>query len=223
MASIARKKVDWHLEILPKSTSKALDLLSKQNWLKKSPWYLAGGTALALQCGNRQSVDLDFFTENSDFNTAKLLGYFSKLPWQSHIIKEGTVYGKLLGAKISFIAYPFFKPKKKALWYGSIRILEAADIAVMKLIAISQRGRKRDFYDLYWYANNVEGLEKIIYRVDKQYPKIVHDYHHFLKSLVYFVDAEQDPTPKIFFNVSWRQVKDFFEMEARHIAKYFIY
>ena len=50
----------------------------------------------------------------------------------------------------------------------------------------------------------------MIRRVDSQYPKFAHNYHHFIKSLVYFEDADQDPEPQIFFEVSWEQVKQYF-------------
>ena len=57
------KQINWHYETLPSQTKKALDFLSGEKWMKKSKWYLAGGTALALQVGHRKSFDLDFFTE----------------------------------------------------------------------------------------------------------------------------------------------------------------
>ncbi len=61
MDASSEKQVSWHFEILPRSTKRALDFLSKEKWLEKSEWYLAGGTALALLAGNRKSFDLDFF------------------------------------------------------------------------------------------------------------------------------------------------------------------
>ena len=88
----------------------------------------------------------------------------------------------------------------------------------MKITAISQRGRKRDFFDLYWCANHVEPLEQIIKRLKVQYPSVAHDYHHILKSLVYFADAEGDPEPIIYFDSNWRKVKKFFTKEVPQIA-----
>ena len=74
------QKIKWHYETLPRQTKKALDFLSKEEWLKQSSWYLAGGTALALQAGHRKSVDLDFFSEDKNFNEKKLLANFDRLP-----------------------------------------------------------------------------------------------------------------------------------------------
>ena len=224
MDTVAQHQVDsatqWHYETLPRKTKKAFDFLSKELWLAQSRWYLAGGTALALQAGNRKSIDLDFFTEEKDFDGKELIDRFrGNNDWTTDVERKNTIYGNLLGAKISFIAYPFFIPKQEPLWHGSIRVLSKIDIAVMKITAVSQRGRKRDFFDLYWCAKNIEPLEKIITRLKVQYPSVAHDYHHILKALVYFDDAESDPEPEIFFDASWKSVKSFFKKEIPIIAR----
>ncbi|OGY81486.1 MAG: hypothetical protein A3F54_02550 [Candidatus Kerfeldbacteria bacterium RIFCSPHIGHO2_12_FULL_48_17] len=208
-----------HTEALPQVTRKALKFLSGEVWLKKSDWYLAGGTALALFEGHRKSYDLDFFLPYKDFTIPDLLKYLPDKLWHTDIARDATVYGKLMGAKVSFIAYPFFKRAQKPLLHGSVKILQPKDIAVMKIIAISQRGRKRDFFDLYWYVTHHENMEDIIMRLPKQYPTVAHDYHHILKSLVYFADADQDPDPIIFFSATWKGVKKYFEKEVPKLAK----
>ena len=214
MVTDAQKQVNLYLEILPRATKKALVFLSKQSWLNKSDWYLAGGTALALQTGRRKSIDLDFFTKKPKFNSKTVLGNFlNNNDWRINFEEENTVYGELFKAKVSFIAYPFFVPKQNFIQYGAIKILHPIDIAVMKVIAISQRGKKRDFFDLYWCAKNIEPLENLIKRLKIQYPTVAHDYHHILKSLVYFNDAESDPSPEIFFKATWKNVKDYFKKE----------
>ncbi len=211
---------NWHYEILPRQTKKALMFLSEEKWLKESGWYLAGGTALALQAGNRKSLDLDFFTENKDFDMEELLAKFSNnKDWVLSFNRKNTIYGQLLKAKVSFIAYPFFIPKQEPLWHGAIKVLQARDIAVMKITTISQRGRKRDFFDLYWCAKNIEPLEEIIKCLKIQYPSVAHDYHHILKSLVYFEDAESDPNPEINFDIGWKKVKNFFIKEIPEISE----
>lgn len=213
------KQLDFKFDILPTKTKKALIFLSKQAWIGNSGWYLAGGTALALQAGHRKSVDLDFFTTKSKLNLKTVLGNFvNNDDWLTNFEEENTIYGELFGAKISFIAYPFFIPKQDFIRYGFVKILHPLDIAVMKIIAISQRGRKRDFFDLYWCVKNIESLEKTIKRLKVQYPTVAHDYHHILKSLVYFSDAESDPSPEIFFKAYWKDVKDYFKKEILTIV-----
>lgn len=220
MVTFAKRPVSWHYESLPKPTKKALDFFSKATWLDKSEWYLAGGTALTLQVGNRKSYDLDFFTQKSVFNQNNLLSHFiGNTEWITEIKEKNTVHGELFGAKVSFIANPFFIPKHEIIRYGMVRILQPIDIAVMKLIAVSQRGKKRDFFDLYWCANNLESMETTIRRLPDQYPTVAHDYHHILKSLVYFDDAENDPEPTIFFKANWKTVKNYFKKEIPIIAR----
>ena len=194
--------------------------MSTEKWLKKSEWYLADGTALALLAGHRRSYDLDFFMKSANFDTKKLLAHFIKNPnWKTAVEDRNTIYGKLFGSKVSFIAYPFFVPNQKKLHYGVVKILAPIDIAIMKIIAISQRSRKRDFFDLYWCANNLEPLEKTIKRLKVQYSSVAHDYHHILKSLVYFEDAESDPSPEINFKTNWQEVKKYFKKEIVKITK----
>lgn len=213
------REVVWRTDILPRATRKALDVLSGQTWLRRSRWYLAGGTALALYDGHRSSVDLDFFTPQSSFSAAKLTGHFASRIWRTDRLGEGTVYGALHAAKVSFIAYPFFRPGCSFHWYGAVRVLDPRDIAVMKIVAISQRGRKRDFIDLYWYCQHREPLEAILERLPPQYPTVAHDYHHVLKALTYFTDAESDPMPRRWFSASWKEVKQYFEQEVPRVAR----
>jgi len=214
------KKLNWHYETVPAETKVALDFLSKEKWLESSHWYLAGGTALALQSGNRKSVDLDFFTTEKNFDVEELLANFvGNTNWQTSVEEKNTIYGVLCKAKVSFIAYPFFVPKLTMNKHGTINVLAPIDIAVMKIIAVSQRGRKRDFFDLYWCAKNIEPLDSLIRKLKVQYPSVAHDYNHILKSLVYFEDAEVDPEPEIYFKCGWDEIKAFFETEIPRITR----
>jgi len=206
--------------IIPAQTKKAFDFLSSQSWLKDSGWYLAGGTALAMQAEHRKSYDLDFFSTERKFDTKQVLGkLLGDSGWETNVDEENTIYGVLFGAKVSFIAYPFFVPDAEFIKYGAINVLAARDVAVMKIIAISQRGRKRDFFDLYWCAKNIEPLEDIIKRLKKQYPGVAHDYHHILNSMDYFEDAKDDPEPELNFKANWSEVKNYFQTEIPAITK----
>lgn len=222
MGSADKAQLNWHFETLPKPTKKALDFLSVQEWLRRSAWYLAGGTALALCEGHRTSLDLDFFYPQKNFNLERLLSHLDEKQWMVDFAEEGTIYASFQSAKVSFIAYPFFIPKQPLLWYGAVKILHSKDIAVMKIVAISQRGRKRDFVDLYWHIKNQEPLADILLRLPAQYPAVAHDYHHILKSLLYFEDAEKEPMPKLYFQATWKEIKKYFQREVPRITKEFL-
>lgn len=219
MAINAKKQINFHFESLPRATKNALDFLAGQAWLKNTKWYLAGGTALALSTGVRKSVDLDFFTSVAKFRTESVVLNLKNSAWKTTLEEPNTLYGTLLRAKISFIANSSFVPRQEMLRYRNIKILQPRDIAVMKIIAISQRGRKRDFFDLYWCANNLEPLENLIKRLKTQYPSAIPDYNHILKSLVFFEDAENDPEPELNMKVSWKSVKSFFIKEVPRATK----
>ncbi|MFA6554058.1 MAG: nucleotidyl transferase AbiEii/AbiGii toxin family protein [Candidatus Paceibacterota bacterium] len=181
-------------------------------------WYLAGGTALTLQVGHRKSVDLDFFT-NQKFDEGKIAEQLSTLgQWETTSMSPGTIYGEFLGAKMSLIYYPFFKNADDMLKIGFVNVITPKDISVMKVVAISQRGRKRDFIDMYWLSQNILPIEESIRRVDQQYT-VKQNVSHILKSLVYFEDAENDPDPETNFKASWKEVKAFFTNQIPRVTR----
>ncbi len=211
------------LDRLPKSTREAFLRCTKLPLFARSGWYLAGGTALALHAGHRQSVDLDFFTPQKSFrDLAVERALLATHAWRTTYREQGTIFGTLLDARMSLIAYPFFTPSQKKFRYGTVKILTPGDIAAMKIIAISQRGRKRDFVDLYWYCRNHEPLAEILSRAVTQYPGQERNMGHIIKSLAYFADAEHDPMPKLFFKATWKEVKTFFQREAVRMAREFL-
>lgn len=214
------KQDNFHFEALPSETKLALESFSKMPLFATGGWYLAGGTALALQVGHRKSVDLDFFTSEKEFDEFKLeRTLLNTDQWDTSSKDSGTLYGEYLGAKASFIAYPFFVSSGKYAEFGTVKILLPEDIAVMKIIAISQRCRKRDFTDLYWYVQNRESLEEILNRVQKHYPRKNLNMPHFLKSLNFFADAESDPMPTLLFDARWEDIKKYFNTEVPRITK----
>jgi len=215
------KKDQLQIKRLPEETQKAF-LYAAENcgFLSENGWYLAGGTALALQEGHRKSVDLDFFESKQGFNETRIERLMTKTGyWKTTLREDGTLYGIMFGAAVSFIAYPFFIASERRRQFGYIRMLVPEDIAAMKIAAISQRGRKRDFIDLYWYCRNREPLFDIIIRAAEQYPGQENNINHFLRSLIYFEDAEGDPMPELFFDASWENIKKYFEEEVPAVAK----
>jgi hypothetical protein len=131
----------------------------------------------------------------------------------------GTLYGRLRETKASFISYPFFVPLEPLLPYGCVGVLSESDIAAMKIVAISQRGKKRDFIDLYWHVRYREPPVDVCRRLPRQYPSGRHNYQHIVKALMYFEDAEDDPAPKLLFDANWESIKAYFRNETPREAR----
>lgn len=205
-------------EILPKKTWQSLAVLGQSRLLKDA--YLAGGTALALQLKHRVSVDLDFFTQKKFQEqrfVEKMKGLdiefeLEKLEWQ-------TVLGYVGRTRFSLFFYDYkllAKPKKIL----GINVADIKDIAPMKLLAISDRETKRDFIDLYFImaVEKIFTLEEIFVLYDLKFQTLRQNKFHILKSLTYFGAVEDSPMPKMLKEISWREVKRFFEAEAKRVA-----
>lgn len=200
-------------ETISKTTSKNLELLGKLKILNHA--YLAGGTALALQIGHRVSYDLDFFTEKK-FRAQVFLKKISQIKTYTHgRIEWGTILGKLGDVKFSLFYYPY-PLLGKTLRFKGINIASIPDIAAMKIAAISERGARRDFIDLYFISQDISLLQ-IIDFYEQKYKKLASNLVHIKKSLVYFTDAEQEEMPEMLKGVSWKEVKKFFEREVKSL------
>lgn len=190
-------------ETLSQETNIVLNILKDS----VSEFYLAGGTALALELGHRISIDLDFFSVN-EFTTKEVS---DKLKTKGHLEitsrDKDTLNGSLDGVKISFFKYPYklLFPTKE---YNGVVLADERDIAAMKILAISDRGSKKDFIDLFTLLK-IYSLNSILNFFNEKYKDYNYNMLHILKSLVYFSDADLDPEPVYIHPISWMEVKKF--------------
>jgi len=170
-------------------------------------FYLAGGTAIALQLGHRTSVDLDMFTRDR-FNMELLTNAIIEPGGQVIQAETGGVHGIITGVKVSFLFYPY-PMLQPLLTFHNLRIASLEDIAAMKTVAISERGDKKDFFDMYEILKTVspQDLKKLF--LDKFSEARINCYH-ILKSFFYFDDAEQQPDPITLNGTTWEDVKRYF-------------
>ena len=90
-------------------------------------------------------------------------------------------------------------------------------IACFKLGAVASRGTKKDFVDLYYIMKKGLSLATIFNLMDKKYKNKDLNKQHFLKSLVCFEDAENDPEPNMLVSdYSWEKTKEFFVKQVRN-------
>lgn len=195
----------------------------KQDDFFTSRFYLTGGTALSsLYLNHRFSDDLDFFcTERFDtqviFTTMKEWGSKFKFKFQSQANNVVYIFnltfddGTIL--KVDFGYYPY-KKVEPGLKLGNLEIDSKLDIAINKLLTITQRSNAKDFVDLYFLLKEyslwdlVEGV-KIKFRMKIEPILLAAD---FLK----IEDFEE--LPKMIKPLKLEQLKTFFREEAKKIS-----
>ena len=201
-------------QVLTERTKNTLALLGKEKILKDC--YLSGGSALALHLGYRLSFDLDFFTPVL-FERKKIIQKLE--PFGLKVEREdwGTILGKLGDIKFSlfYYKYPLIT---ETIDYHGIKIASLEDIAAMKIDAVSSRGTKRDFIDLYFLLKKFGSFDDLLKFYDQKYQKLEANRFHIIKSLEYFGDADREEDPKMLIsNYSWEEVKKILQEEVRKL------
>jgi hypothetical protein len=206
---------------LPKRSRELLTDLNGE--LTRMEFYLAGGTGLALQLGHRVSEDLDFFTER-EFDAATLSRHLASRPGYTEMsVEHGTLHAGMAGVKLSFLHYivPLTNP---LLSFRSVLVADWRDILTEKLKTLSQRGSRRDFYDIYaCLVGQRLSVAEAIGLLKLRFGATGLNYYHVLKSLEWFNDAEAEPEPVLLQPMDWQTVKSFFtghirEFEAALLA-----
>ena len=200
----------------------ALTKESNEIWpfLKKVPpgFYLAGGTALALQIGHRISVDFDFFI--SDYISKSLLTAVKKVFLDQSLNvsvnnpDELTVF--VNNVKATFLRYPFplVKPLKD---FEGLKLLDAVEIAATKAYTIGRRGSFKDYIDVYFVlSNKLTTLDEIINLAEQKYGA---DFNArlFLEQLVYLEDISDENINFLHKPVSKTEIAEFFKEEIKKI------
>jgi hypothetical protein len=205
------------LNTLPADARQLLTQLGQQPLVR--PFYLAGGSAAALHLGHRVSVDLDFFTRQDHYEAEPLVQHLQAI---AHLDVQqqsrGTLVGRLGGVRISFFVYPYPLLEEPVELEGC-RVAQLLDIALMKLIAISQRGTKRDFVDLFFICQHGYALGELLRQIPLKYVTVSYPSYHLLRALVYFADAEKDESPQMLAPFEWDQAKRFFEAQVKRLTQ----
>ncbi len=206
-----------HEKALPKGSKQLLDKLESAPPPALQGWVLAGGTALALRRGHRISEDFDFFRTDA-MDLAGLHGMFRSMgSYETLQEAEHTLTVLTGGVKISFfcIPDPFLFPPTP---YRFFAVADIRDLALMKVIAISGRGSRRDFIDLYTILRAEWSLRDCLEFLPRKYGAGRVNAYHLLKSLTYFKDAEKEPMPRMLEPFDWKECKGFFTREAHSLV-----
>lgn len=189
-----------------------LELLRKlQSLPELSQTRLVGGTALALQLGHRKSIDLNFFGQ-MDTSLDELSFIISAFAQVKPIASSRMMRFLIVNdVKVDIVSHPYPWLEDPVQEEGIV-LAGIKDIAAMKLSAITNRGTRKDFVDLYYLLQHCTLRELIGF-----YKSKYSDSQLFtvIKSLTYFDDAEKDPMPTMLRSADWDVIKQKITAEIR--------
>ncbi|MHB1278705.1 MAG: nucleotidyl transferase AbiEii/AbiGii toxin family protein [Bacteroidia bacterium] len=164
---------------------------------------LVGGTSLALQYGHRQSIDLDFFGQLT-LSGEEISTELKNIGKVQVINTSKSIHVFLLdGVKIDFVNYPYPWLEEPMVEDG-LRLASDKDIAAMKISAITGRGSKKDFIDLFFLLKRYP-IKTILGFYTQKYSEA--SIYLAIKSLIYFEDAENQTSPIMMDTVKWSEIK----------------
>jgi hypothetical protein len=210
------------LEKLQYQTVKPI-LKSTLNWLMAvvifNPFRLVGGTALSLQLGHRESVDVDLFTDmgygDIDFKAIDkhLINSFDYVDsLEAPVVGMGKSYfiGDSADACIKLDLYytdAFIRP---LIEIDNIRLASLDEIVAMKVDVVSRVARKKDFWDLHELLD-FYSIEQMV-QLHKERYEYSHEREEIIGNFTNFENADNDFEPLCLKGKFWEIIKlDFVE------------
>jgi Nucleotidyl transferase AbiEii toxin, Type IV TA system len=178
--------------------------------------YLAGGVAIAIHLGHRQSVDLDFFSCRPDFDVERLRDRLRVLHASAIGVTDVTLSVRLGSVPVDFVRYPYKVLARFLRGPEGVRLASLRDLAVMKLAAIARRGIRRDFWDLFEILDRASiRLASALDDYRRKFGVSEADIYHVIRALTWFDEAERDRVfPKGLTRPRWRKIRAWFEQAA---------
>jgi hypothetical protein len=205
-----------HAEVLPDRQLACLRTLAPA--ATELGFHLAGGTAVALTIGHRRSVDFDWFTQRFPGRAVDLRELLARraVDLETTSLAEQTVHGRVAGIKVSFLEFrpPLLEPLVEWPELGC-RLASVADLAAMKLLAVAQRGTRKDFIDVL-AMSRILPLDRMLDGYRRRFS--VTDVSRVLAGLCYFDDADPEPMPSMLVPLDWETVKGELRAMVRRAA-----
>jgi hypothetical protein len=183
-------------------------------------YYLAGGTAIALYLGHRRSEDFDWFMPAPGPPSHVLVSAIAAAGLDLDVddMAPGTLLGRIHGVKVSFFDYPYPLLEPTLDWAEAhTRVAALRDLGAMKLLAIAQRGSRKDFVDIYELLRSGGDLKTML--TDFQTKFGVTETISVKRGLVYFDDAEKERMPEMLVPLSWTDLKHRLLAEVQQLTR----
>jgi hypothetical protein len=182
-------------------------------------FYLAGGTALALQIGHRLSIDFDLFRDGAIERTllSKVKRIFPDRVVEPAINNPEELTVFIDSVKLTLLAYPF--PLIEPLIpVGGLNMLSIREIAATKAYSIGRRGTYKDYIDLYFIISEGHAsLEEIIAMAER---KFGHEFNSrlFTEQLLFMDDVHDFQIDFLKLPVAPEGVSAFFKNKIQNLA-----
>lgn len=205
-----------HQEIFNPERKEVFEKLS--SW--KDEGYLAGGTALALQLGHRESYDFDIFLPKA--LSPQLVSQCQKVFGNDINIRinNGNFLMLDTAQKISLdFVYYWFPLLSKAVSTSSIWLASVEDIAADKAHTIGRRAQWRDYVDLFYILyHNIMPIDVILKNAQKKFsPEF--NVRQFLQQLTYWDDIYDFKVKFLRNHYETEEIKKYLEFVAKQQLK----
>ncbi|MGO3184380.1 MAG: nucleotidyl transferase AbiEii/AbiGii toxin family protein [Aequorivita sp.] len=178
---------------------------------------LVGGTALSLQIGHRESIDIDLFSDSEygtlDFDNIEnyLTENFRYVDFVNTIPAMGKSYfiGENKKNTIKLDLYytdTFIQPYVEV---DGIRMATIEEIIAMKIDVVQRGGRKKDFWDLHDLLSTYD-IDQMLELHKERYP-YTHERDLIIQNFTFFDQADEDFNPICFKGKYWEFIKEDFE------------
>lgn len=183
---------------------------------------LVGGTALSLQIGHRESIDIDLFSD-VEYGTLN----FKEI---EDFLKSNFEYVDFLDVppamgKAYFIGEDKDNTVKLDIFYtdtyiqpfieeDGIRMATIEEIIAMKVDVIQRGGRKKDFWDLHDLLDSYSILQMMDFH-EQRYP-YTHDKDLIIQNFTNFDQADDDFDPICYKGKYWEFIKEDFEEKIKN-------
>jgi len=182
-------------------------------------FYLAGGTALALQIGHRRSLDFDLASckQIRPFDLERKLINL-ELSIQTVFTATSDEFSVLInGTRITFFSFPFSVQHKITWQRGHITLPGIIELGAMKAYALSRRSKWKDYVDLYFLLRFKLSMEELIEKTKEIFSSHFNS-RLFREQLCYFDDMDYSEAIEYMdYAPDDREIKEFLEAIAVRI------
>ena len=198
------------------------DILKKSlHTIMKAPVFnnfrLVGGTALSLQIGHRESVDIDLFTDSEygsiDFQLidSYLKGNFKYVDFLDIQPALGRSYfiGDSKDDSVKLDVFYTDSFIQSPIEVDGVRMATIEEVIAMKVDVIQRGGRKKDFWDLHEFIEKYN-INEMLALHQKRYP-YAHDANIIKQNFKNFEIADDDFDPICLKGKYWVFIKEDFE------------